>query len=168
MKILYAYEGESVNKSQMTIIRKTCDIWTWKNNLFLDISSTNCDILVPSLCLCVETRSIEAFWSLSHLHPRTSLTEFLDPAVNRFTRQTLPTLNRKHFFTNILCIESFCPQKNSQENAALRYYALKHDRHCDWWSQLVNMHIYVCFLHWEEAGLYCYLVIHIGKELRSL
>jgi hypothetical protein len=33
------------------------------------------------------------------------------PVVNRFTRQTLPTINRKHFFMNILCIESFCPQK---------------------------------------------------------
>jgi hypothetical protein len=33
------------------------------------------------------------------------------PAVNRFTRQTLPTVDRKHFFMNILCIEYFCPQK---------------------------------------------------------
>jgi hypothetical protein len=47
------------------------------------------------------------------------------PAVNRFTRQTLPTVNRKHFFMNILCIEPFCPQKNAQQNAALRYYSLQ-------------------------------------------
>jgi hypothetical protein len=33
------------------------------------------------------------------------------PVMNRFTRQTLPTVNRKYFFMNILCIESFCPQK---------------------------------------------------------
>jgi hypothetical protein len=42
--------------------------------------------------------------------------------VNRFTRQTLPTVNMQHFFMNILCIESFCPQKNAQEKAALRLY----------------------------------------------
>jgi hypothetical protein len=34
------------------------------------------------------------------------LREFLDPVVNHFTRQTLPTVNSKHFFMNTLCIES--------------------------------------------------------------
>jgi hypothetical protein len=29
------------------------------------------------------------------------------PVVDRFTRQSLPTLNRKYFFKHILCIESF-------------------------------------------------------------
>jgi hypothetical protein len=41
------------------------------------------------------------------------------PILNRFKSQTLPTVNRKHFFTNNLCIESFCPQKRTS-NAALR------------------------------------------------
>jgi hypothetical protein len=41
---------------------------------------------------------------------RKSLREFFDPVVNRFTRQTLPTVNRKLFFMNILCIDSFFPQ----------------------------------------------------------
>jgi hypothetical protein len=44
------------------------------------------------------------------------------PAVNSFTRQTLPTINKKHFFTNILFTGSFCPQTSAQQNAALRYY----------------------------------------------
>jgi hypothetical protein len=35
------------------------------------------------------------------------------PFVNRFTRQTLTTVNRKHFFMNIPCIETLCPQKNT-------------------------------------------------------
>jgi hypothetical protein len=30
------------------------------------------------------------------------------PVVNRFTRQTLPAVNRKHFFIDVLSIESFC------------------------------------------------------------
>jgi hypothetical protein len=59
----WRYEGDSVNGPQRDTKRKTCDIRTWKKLLFLDISSTNSDTLVPSLCLCVETRSIEVFLS---------------------------------------------------------------------------------------------------------
>jgi cytidylate kinase len=55
------YERESVKRSQRDMKRKTSDIQTWKRNLFLDISSTNIDTLVPSLYQCVETRSKEAF-----------------------------------------------------------------------------------------------------------
>jgi hypothetical protein len=39
-----AYEEESVNSSQMDIKRKTCDIRTWTEHPFLEISSTNIDI----------------------------------------------------------------------------------------------------------------------------
>jgi regulator of replication initiation timing len=42
------------------------------------------------------------------------------PAVNRFAQQTLPTISRKHFFMNILCIESFCSQRNGHQNSVLR------------------------------------------------
>jgi hypothetical protein len=53
----------------MDIKCKTRDIRTWKEHLFLDISSTNIDSLVPSLYQCVETRSIEVFWLLSQPFP---------------------------------------------------------------------------------------------------
>jgi hypothetical protein len=43
------YEGESVNRTQMDIKRKTCDIRPGKKHLFLDVSSTNIDTHVPSL-----------------------------------------------------------------------------------------------------------------------
>jgi hypothetical protein len=57
-----AYGEESVDGSQMDIKRETRDIRTWKEkHLFLDISSTNTDTLVPSLPQCVETPSTEAF-----------------------------------------------------------------------------------------------------------
>jgi hypothetical protein len=47
----------------------------------------------------------------------------LDWTVYRFTQRTLPTVNRKHFFMNILCTESFGQQqKNAQQNAALQWY----------------------------------------------
>jgi hypothetical protein len=54
------YEGESVNRSQMDIKRKTCDTGTWKKHSFPDMSYTSTDI-VPSLYQRVESRSIEVF-----------------------------------------------------------------------------------------------------------
>jgi hypothetical protein len=33
-RFIKLYEGESINKSQMDIKRKTCDIRTWKNIYF--------------------------------------------------------------------------------------------------------------------------------------
>jgi hypothetical protein len=42
----------------MDIKRKTRQYSNLKKTLFLDISSTNTDTLVPSLYQCVETRSI--------------------------------------------------------------------------------------------------------------
>jgi hypothetical protein len=59
------YEGESINRSQMDIKCKTCDISTWEKHLFLDISSTNVATVVPSLCQCIKTCSINVFWRLS-------------------------------------------------------------------------------------------------------
>jgi hypothetical protein len=54
------HEKEPVNRSQMDVKRKTCDIRTLKKNiLFLHISSVNFDTLVPSLYQCVETLSTE-------------------------------------------------------------------------------------------------------------
>jgi hypothetical protein len=40
-------EGESVHSSQTDMKRKTYDIRTWEEHLFLNISSTNIDVLVP-------------------------------------------------------------------------------------------------------------------------
>jgi hypothetical protein len=58
-KELLKYEGESVNRSQMDIKHKTCNIRTWKKHLFLTISSANIDTLVPLLHQCFETHSAE-------------------------------------------------------------------------------------------------------------
>jgi hypothetical protein len=49
----------------MGMKRKTHDIRIWeKKKLFLDLSSTNIDILVPLLCQWDETRSVEVFLPL--------------------------------------------------------------------------------------------------------
>jgi hypothetical protein len=62
--LFHNYEGESANRSQMDIKHKTCDIRTWTKHLFLNISSTNIDTLVPSLY-----QYIEAFRLLSQSLP---------------------------------------------------------------------------------------------------
>jgi hypothetical protein len=162
------YDGELVNRSQMDIKRKTCDTRTWEKHLFLDISSTNTDTLVPSLYQYVETRSMEVLWLLSPPLPhlsgiicdfRTSLREFLDPVVNRITRQTLPTVNRKYFFVNILCPESFCRQKTHNGTLLFGSTHLKHGHHFEYWNHPLNMLVRICYQDCHEAGLCCYLVI---------
>jgi hypothetical protein len=45
---------------------------------------------------------------------------------------------------------------------------LKHSHHSDYWNQPLNMCMYICCLDCLEAGLYCYLVIHIENLLRPL
>jgi hypothetical protein len=83
----------------MDIKHKTCDIRTWKTHLFLEMSSTNIDTHVSPVYQCIETRRVEVFCLLSqplphlvghHLRVSNVLREFLDPAVNCFTRQNFP------------------------------------------------------------------------------
>jgi hypothetical protein len=92
------YQVGSVNRSQMDIKRKPCDIRTCKKRLFLDISSTNIDTLVPSLYQCVKTRSIEVFWLLSATSAsgRISSANFERPWEN-FSGQSWTALRDKHF-----------------------------------------------------------------------
>jgi hypothetical protein len=55
------YVVEPVNRSQIDMKRKTCDIRTWGGKKILGISSTNIDALLPSLYQCVETHSTDLF-----------------------------------------------------------------------------------------------------------
>jgi hypothetical protein len=117
------YEGEPVKRSQMDI--KHVIFETGKKHLFLDISSTNIDTLVPSLYQCVETRCLLTVVSATSALPFKPLhhqRNVCHPAVNHFTQQTLSTLNRKHFFMNILLFESFCPQKHTTESCSSVVY----------------------------------------------
>jgi hypothetical protein len=111
-------------------------------------------------CLSHVCTSVSTSWPLR---------EFLDQVVNRFEPQTFPTVNRKHFFMNRLCIESFCLQK-TKHNKTLLFGStlLKHGRHFDYWNQPLNMSMLVCYLDCEEAGLCCYLLIHTEKPLHPL
>jgi hypothetical protein len=83
------------------------------------------------------------------------------PVVNSFTRQTLPTVQRKHFFMNIFCIEFFCQQKMENRTLLFGSVHLKHGHHFNYWNHPLNMGMRVHCLDSHEAGLCCYLVIHI-------
>jgi hypothetical protein len=45
---------------------------------------------------------------------------------------------------------------------------LKHGRHFGIWNQPLNMCMPFCYLDCHEAGLCCYLLLHIENLLRSL
>jgi hypothetical protein len=56
---------KSVNRSQMDIKRKTCDIRKWKKTFISRLILHQHWHTSPSLYKCVETRSVEVFWLLS-------------------------------------------------------------------------------------------------------
>jgi hypothetical protein len=108
-----------------------------------------------------------ATWSGIIYDFRTSLREFFDSVVDRITRKTLLTVNRKHFFMNIICIESFCPQeKKRTEFGSSVVHPQARSRIS--WIQSLNMRMRVCYLDCHEAGLCCYPVVHIENPLRQL
>jgi hypothetical protein len=61
---------------------------------------------------------------------------------------------------NSLCIESFCPQKMLFSRTLL-----KHSHHFDYWNQALNVRMCVCFVDCREAGVCCYLMIHLENLL---
>jgi hypothetical protein len=137
----------------MDIKRKTCDIWKWKKKTFIfrHILSQHwytCPIALPicrnpqhrSLLTVVSATSAPPFqllrhqWNICHLD------------VILFTRQTLPTVNRKYLFMNILCIESFCLQKTHNKTLIFISTLLKHGGHFDYRNQPLNMPMRVSYL----------------------
>jgi hypothetical protein len=128
----FIYDGESVNRTQLDIKRKIRVIRTWKNRLFLDISSTNIDTLVLSLYQCVETRRIEVFWLFSQplQYLRFNLfviseTSASKVAISRHSCELLYATNtsfRKEetFLCEYPLHSVLLSTKNAQHNAALR------------------------------------------------
>jgi hypothetical protein len=113
------YRRESVNRSQTDIKCKTCDIWTWKKYFM-----THPPPILIHFSHCFISASKSSDCCLSHL--RTSIsTSSLSGKVCHVSRPsyeqlyTTNTSNRKQkiFLMNILCTESFCPQKRTN-NAA--------------------------------------------------
>jgi hypothetical protein len=109
------------------------------------------------------------FWPLSqplsHLRFNLFVTietfaTFLDPIGNCFMQQTLPTLNRKHFFMNILCTKSFRTQKRTRERCSAVVHASSTVAVLTTETNLWTCMLVRC-LDCHKAGLCCYLVRHI-------
>jgi hypothetical protein len=161
----------------MDIKRKTCYILTWKKHLFLDISSTNIDTLVPSLYQCFETRSTEVFRLSSKLLPhlvghRPRLSNVLE-RISRPSYEPIFATNTSHRKHEIFIYEyplhqSFCPQKTHKKILLFCSTLLKLGHHFHYWNQPLNIRMRICYLAYHEAGLCCHLVIHIGNLLLPL
>jgi hypothetical protein len=151
------------NRSQMVIKRKTHDIWIRKKTF----NSRH----VPSLYLCVETRGIEVLTADSTIsappfQPLCHQRNVCHPAVNRFTRQTR---KRESFIYKYPLHWALLPA-NKTLNGTLLFVSILFMRggHFDYWNERLNLRIRVCYLNCHEAGLCCYLEIHIENLLRPL
>jgi hypothetical protein len=69
-----------------------------------------------------------------------TLATFLEPDVNCFTRQTLPTVKRKDIFMYILSLSPSAHKEKTHKKTLLLCNTLKHGRHFDYWNQPLNMH----------------------------
>jgi hypothetical protein len=83
-------------------------------------------------------------------------------------KKTLPNVNGKHFFMNILCTESFWPQKKHNTTLLFGGTLLKHGCHFEHQNKCLNIHVCICYVDCHEGGLCCYLVIHTENLLCPL
>jgi hypothetical protein len=139
--------GRGSNRSRMDIKRKICDIRTWYKHLFLDISSTSTDTLVPSLYHCLETRSVVTVVWATSVRPFQSLRHQRNVHhISRPNCEPLYVTNTSHRKQ-----ESFLHEYALQWGFLLTKYAkqntvLKHACHFDYWNQPLNMRMGVCYL----------------------
>jgi hypothetical protein len=151
----------------MDIKCKTCDIWTWEKHLFLSMSFTNTDTLVPSLYQCIETRSVEVFWLLPQPLPHLVGHNLrLSKVFMRMFRQNCEPLyatNTSHGKQETFLYE--CPFNwvllpTKKHNIKLLFGSIpqKHGRRFDYWDHPLNLRMRVCYLDCHEGGLCCYLV----------
>jgi hypothetical protein len=148
-----------------------------KTHLYLDISSTNIDTLVPLLYQCVETHSIEVFWLMSQ--PLPHLIAYHLRLSNIFERSLRPSCellyvtNTSHRKQKTFLYEHplhwvLLPTKKNNRRLFYSSILLNHGRHFDYWNQPPNMRMRVCYVDCHEAGLCCHPVVHIENSLRSL
>jgi hypothetical protein len=163
------HEGESVNKSQMDIKHV---IFEPGKNVFLDISSTNIDTLIPSLYQCVDTCSIEVFSLLSRPFPHLRFNLFVSAKHLSQSCERLYATNTSHGKHEIFLYEyplHWVLLSIKTHNRTLLFGSiLKYGRHFDYWNKPLNMRMRVYYLDCHKAGLCYYLVIHIENLLHPL
>jgi hypothetical protein len=103
---------------------------------------------------------------------RASLSNFLE-TISRPSCEPLYATNISHRKQGIFLYGYplhlvLLPIKNHNRTLLFGSMPLKHGRNFDYRNQRLNMRMRVCFLDCHEAGLCCYLVIHIETLLRPL
>jgi hypothetical protein len=164
------------NRSQTHIKRKACNVRTWKEHLFFNISSTNIDTLVPSLCQWVETHSVEVFCLLYEPFPHLRFNPFV--LKRNFTTEAQPlyaTKNsqRKQKICSWIsfALSPFAPKKEcTRERCSSVVKFTSTDatfttETSQWACACASATYYLCC---HEDGLCCYLVIRIEEQLRTL
>jgi hypothetical protein len=165
-------EGESVNRWQMDIKRKTCNIWTWENIYFSTYPPPTLIHLSRFTCASKSAALKCLDYCLSHF--RTSVSTSSSSA-KRLPPSCEPlyATNTSHSKQNTFLYEYpfhwvLLPIKT--HNITLFFFRtlLKNGRRFDYWSQPLNMRMRVCYIDSHEAGLCCYLVTHIENLLHPL
>jgi hypothetical protein len=85
------------------------------------------------------------------------------PVVNRFMRQIVPNVNRKHFFMNILGIESFSPPKKRRtiERCSSVLHPSSTVTILTTETNLWTWRMHICYLDCHDTRLLWYRVIYI-------
>jgi hypothetical protein len=175
----FRYEGESVNRSQMDIKPKTCDIRNWGEKKFISRHILHqhwytCPIALPvrrnpqhrSLLTVVTATSAPPFQHQRNICHR----------YGNFSTQLWTSLRDKHFplqTEHIYLWMSFAssPFTHSKTHKGTLLFGntlLEHDRPFDYWNQPLNMRTRFCYLDSHETGLCCYLVINAENLLHPL
>jgi hypothetical protein len=136
---------------------------TWKKNVFLNISCTNIDTFVPSLYQCRNPhhRSLLTPVSTSSVRPFQALSD-----QRNFCHQSWTALCYKRFPTRLGIISVWISFALSPTTAALFGKYTPQARSPFWLLEPATEHAHTRLCH--EAGLCCYLVVHIGNLLRPL
>jgi hypothetical protein len=100
----------------------------------LSLSSCQLDSALPPAAQLLCCNLNRATWSGIICDFRTSLTEFLNPVVNRFTQQILPTMNRKHVFVDILTLSPFAHKRMHNVMLLFNGILMKHSHYFDYWK----------------------------------
>jgi hypothetical protein len=134
------------------------------------IFSTNIDTPIPSLYQRVETRSIEVFWLFSQPLPHLRFNLFF--VSETFATELWTALRDQHFRPqtgNISLWISFASGSLFTKTHTQRCSSIVYEgRHFNYWNQPLNTRMRVCYLDCNEAGLCCYVVIHIENLLHPL
>jgi hypothetical protein len=145
-----------------------------KKHLFLDISSTNMIYLSHRFTCESKLAPFKSFYCVSaNFAPlgstSSSSAKHLPPTSEAL--YTTDTTHRKHvtfLYEYPLHWVLFPTKKKHYRTLLFVCTLLKHRHHFDYWNQPLNMHMRVCYLDCHEAGLCCYLVIHIKSLLHLL